>query len=152
AIIRGPRPRAPRRAVGRARAPPSDVVGDASWFESEDALPVLLHADDGPALLLGLVVEGLGERADLAGGETGSRSVRVLARRIVVQHQHHESCSVARARVLEHLTVPGGIAKGRVGPPADHQVNPLGLPGVVVVEEEPGLLGEEGPAALVVAV
>ncbi len=36
-------------------------------LESEDPLPVILHADDGPVFLFGLVVERLSKRADLAG-------------------------------------------------------------------------------------
>jgi hypothetical protein len=38
------------------------------FLKGEYALPVVLHADDGPALLLCLVVQGLRERADLGIG------------------------------------------------------------------------------------
>ena len=38
---------------------------DACTFPIEDGLPVILHADDEPAILLRLVMQRLGEGADL---------------------------------------------------------------------------------------
>ena len=55
--------------------------------EREDAFPVVLRADEGPALLLRLVVQRLGEGADLGVGEPLGRAVSILALRIVVQHE-----------------------------------------------------------------
>src|SRR5262245_39374521 len=49
-------------------------------LEGEDALPVVLHADDRPAPLLRLVVQSLGEGADLRVGQPQGRPVGVLAR------------------------------------------------------------------------
>src|SRR5262249_17333764 len=43
--------------------------GTGSFIEGEDALPVVLHADHGPPLLLRLVVERLREGTDLRVGE-----------------------------------------------------------------------------------
>ena len=53
-------------------------------LESEDGLPVVFHADDGPAVLLRLDHERVAERADLR-----FRAVSELARSVVVMHQHH---------------------------------------------------------------
>src|SRR5208337_4578320 len=60
----------------------------ATLFEREDALPVVLHADDEPAVLLRLVVERLRERADLRVGQPLSRPIGVFAFRVIVQHDH----------------------------------------------------------------
>ena len=56
----------------------------ASLLEREDPLPVVLHADDDPALLLRLVVERLREGADLGVGQAlarGRRRTRASRRR-----------------------------------------------------------------------
>jgi hypothetical protein len=50
----------------------------------EHSLPVVLHADDNPALLLSLGHERVGERAYLRLG-----SISIFAYRIVVMYQHH---------------------------------------------------------------
>jgi hypothetical protein len=44
-------------------------VSSRSAFETEDAFPVILHADNDPAVLLCLVVERLGECDDLGVGK-----------------------------------------------------------------------------------
>src|SRR5690349_4445153 len=54
----------------------------------ENPFPVVLHRDDDPAAFLGLVQQGLGEGAHLAGGQAGGGSVGVLALAIVVQDEH----------------------------------------------------------------
>jgi hypothetical protein len=54
-------------------------------FERKDPLPVVLHADHCPAVLLRFIVKCLGERADLAGGKSLCRAVGVFAFRVVVQ-------------------------------------------------------------------
>jgi hypothetical protein len=59
-------------------------------FEREDLLPVVLHADDRPALRLRYVVHLLAEGADLGVGQSLRRTVRILAGRIVVQHQSRQ--------------------------------------------------------------
>src|SRR5215510_4164558 len=59
-------------------------------LERENILPVVLHADDDPAALLRLVVERLGEGANLGVGQPLGRSVAILACRIVVQQEHRE--------------------------------------------------------------
>src|SRR5262249_30045319 len=48
-----------------------------SLLEREDALPVVLHADDGPALRLRLVVERGREGADPAVGQALRRAIGV---------------------------------------------------------------------------
>jgi hypothetical protein len=52
-------------------------VGNSSGsaIEPEDALPVFLHADHDPAILLCLVVQILGEGADFRVGEPLGRAV-----------------------------------------------------------------------------
>jgi len=53
----------PATVQGATAAP-----GDALLVERKDALPVVLHADDRPAVLLRLIVKRLGEGADLGIG------------------------------------------------------------------------------------
>src|SRR5215471_13813709 len=89
----------PLRSLGCA------AVEARSGLEREDPLPVLLHADDGPALLPRLVVQRLGERADSAGRQPGGRAVGVLPPRVVVEQEHRQPRAVAGPRVLEHLPV-----------------------------------------------
>ena len=48
----------------------------------KDALPVVLHADDGPAILLRLVVQRLRKGADLGVGKSLRRTVGVFALRV----------------------------------------------------------------------
>jgi hypothetical protein len=52
-----------------------------------------------------------------------------------VQDQHHQPCAVARLGPFQHLLVAGRVAKRRVGPLADKQVDPDGLAGIVVDEK-----------------
>src|SRR5208283_1448322 len=70
-------------------------------LEREDALPVVLHADNGPALLLCLVVQCLSESSDLG-------------------VSHREPRPVAGLRVLQHLLVSRGVTERSVGAAADH--------------------------------
>src|SRR6516165_8814085 len=99
----------------------------ASLIKGKDALPIVLHADDGPAILLRLVVERLRKGADLGIGKS------LLALRVVVQHEHHQSRAVACPRVLKHLSVTGRVAKCRVRTTANLQVNTFGLSRIIVV-------------------
>src|SRR5262245_13816111 len=80
-------------------------------LEREDPLPVVLHADDDPALLRGLVVERLREGADLAVRQSLGRAVGVLALRVVVQHEHRQARAIAGPGVLQHLPIAGRVAE-----------------------------------------
>ena len=60
----------------------------ALLLEREDPFPVVLHADDCPALFLRLVVQRLGEGADPGIGEPLGWAIRILALRVVMQHDH----------------------------------------------------------------
>src|SRR4030095_1080169 len=60
------------------------AAGMFPLLERKDTFPVVLHADDGPALLLCFVVEGLCESADLGVAQALRRAVGVFAPLIVV--------------------------------------------------------------------
>src|SRR5271165_4411548 len=92
-------------------------------LKGENTLPVVLHADDDPAILLCLVVED----------------------------QHREPRALPGLSVFQHLLVTGRVAE-RGRPAADYEVDALRLAGVVVVEQELGLLGQERLAVLFVAI
>ena len=123
-----------------------------SRLEPEDALPVVLHADNDPAILLGLVEQLLSKRTYLRVGEALGWPIRIFAHRIVVEDEHFEPRAIARCGVFEHLTVAGGVAKRRMGPPADHQVNALGLTRVVVILEKLRVFGQDRLTVLVIAI
>src|SRR5262245_47074983 len=57
-------------------------------LERKHSLPVVLHADHRPAVLLGLVIKRWSESADLAVRQTLRRAIGVFAGGIVMQHQH----------------------------------------------------------------
>src|SRR6266511_652989 len=140
---------APWSVIERLDASPRALAAGA-LLEREDALPVVLHADYRPAFVLRLVVERRRKGADLAVGQTLRRAVGVLSRSVVVQHEHLQPR--AGAGPLQHLPVAGRVAERRVGPATDHEVNPFRLAGVVVVQDELRLLGQERLAVLAVAV
>ena len=100
----------------------------------EDLLPVVLHADDGPAVLLRLVVERLRKGTELGVRQSLGRAVGVFARGIVVKHQQHEARAGAALRVFQHLLVATGVSEGGDRPPADVLVDADGLVGLVVIE------------------
>src|SRR5262249_4584322 len=114
-------------------------------FEREDTLPVVLHANDSPAVLLRLVVERLRKGADLRIRKSLRRTVGVFALRVVVQHQHHEPRVAACTGVLKHLLVAGRVSKCSMRTSADHQVNALGLASKVVEQHKLRLLKERRP-------
>src|SRR5271168_282589 len=157
---------APGIATRRRATPPSVVIFAkvresaapiSTWpcmllLKSENALPVVLHADDDPALLRGLVAQCLGEGADLGVGQPQRGTVGVLALCIVVQDDHRESRAVAGLRVFQHLPVAGRVAERGIRPASDHQVDALWFARVVVVEQQFWLLGKHRPAILVIAV
>src|SRR5215813_10658746 len=118
----------------------------------KDVLPVVLHADHHPAVLLRLVIERLGEGADLGVGQASGRAVGVLTRGVVVQQQHHQPRAGSGVGPFQHFAVAGRVAECHGRPAADHEVNPLRLAGVVVVEQELRLLGQEWLAVLVVGI
>src|ERR1700735_1387951 len=112
----------------------------ASRFEREYPLPVVLHADDRPALALRLVVECLGEGSDSAVRQAVGWPVGIFALRVVVQPEHRKPRTVASLGVLQHLLVADRVAERRTGATTDHQVNALGLAGVIVVQQQFGIL------------
>jgi hypothetical protein len=61
----------------------------STLFERENTLPVILHADHNPAVLLCLIIQCLCEGADLRVGKSLCRTISVFTLGIVVQHQHH---------------------------------------------------------------
>src|SRR5215472_4742132 len=83
-------------------------------FERKNALPIVLHADHGPATLFPLIVECLGKGADLRIRKPLRRAISVFALRIVVQNEHHQPSAVASTGVLQHLLVTSRVTKGRV--------------------------------------
>src|SRR5262245_39174945 len=121
-------------------------------FEREDALPVVLHADHIPAVLLRFVIQRLREGADLGHGQPLRRAVGVLPLVVVVQHQHLQPRARAGTGPLQHLAVAGRVAERRDRPAADHQVNAFRLAGLVVIEQELRLLHQDWLAVLAIAV
>ena len=79
--------------------------GDRGLRGREDGLPVVLHADDGPAVLLRMVVERGREVAEFDVRQSARRTVGEFARRIVVQHEQLEPRAAAALRVFQHLLV-----------------------------------------------
>src|SRR6516225_5825774 len=127
----------------------SDIAG---LIKGKDALPIVLHADDGPAVLLRLVVERLSKGADLRIGKSLRRTVGVFALRVVVEQEHHQPSAVARPRVLQHLSVTGRVAKRCTRATADLQVNALRFTGVVVVQKKLWFFGQKRLTVLAIAV
>ncbi len=97
-------------------------------------LPVVLHADDGPAILLRLLVERRREGTQFDVRQSAGRAVGVFARRIIVQHQQHEPRAAAALRVFQHLLVAVGVAERGDGPATDVLVDADGLAALVVIE------------------
>src|SRR5262249_25510257 len=73
----------------------------------KDFIPVVLHADHDPALLLRLIVDGFGERADVAVRQALGRAVGVFARGVVVQQQHHQPRAGPGVGPFQHLAIAG---------------------------------------------
>ena len=108
--------------------------GDRGLFKREDLTPIALHARDGPACLLRLLVKRLREGPEFGSGQSHRRTIGVFARRIIVQHQQHEPCAAAAPGVFQHFFVATGIAKRGDGPAADMQVDANGLVAFVIIE------------------
>ena len=81
------------------------------FFKSENAIPVVLHAYDEPAILLCFIVERLGESADFGVRKPQCRTIGVLALCIVMEYEHAEPPSLSGLCVLKHLPVAGRVAK-----------------------------------------
>src|SRR5215510_7583395 len=64
---------------------PSLATSSKSLFEREDALPVLLHADDHPAVPHRLVIKLLREGSDLAVGKSLCRSIGIFTIGVVME-------------------------------------------------------------------
>ncbi len=107
-----------------------------SLLECKNLLPIVLHANDCPAVLLRLVIQRLRERADFGVVQSLSGTVRILSLCIVVQHEHRDPRAVARFGVFEHLLVAGRIAERGERPAPNHQMDAFELPGVVVVQQQ----------------
>src|SRR5262245_7931452 len=111
-------------------------LSDQSWFNTypiffvmaiskfalkrKNHFPIIFHADDGPSVLLRLIIKCLRKRADLCVGQFLSGTVRIFSLCVVVQHEHRQARAVASFCIFEHLLVPGRVAKGDVRAPADH--------------------------------
>src|SRR5262245_42322476 len=89
----------------------------ARWLWRKHGAPVVLHADDRPALGQRLV-PALAERLQLVGA-----IVCVLARRIVVMNEEREAWTTAVPRPLQHLQVAIGVAERGNRPTADPALN-----------------------------
>src|SRR6516162_8614526 len=119
----------------------SDIQGSAEKLasspsvEGEYALPIVLHADDGPVFLLRFIVKRLTERAHFGFRKPLCGPVRIFALRVVVHDQHHQPRAVASPCVFEHLSVAVRISKCRARPPTDHQMDAFRLPRIIVVQK-----------------
>src|SRR5262249_53050862 len=140
-----------RRDMCSARAHVQHHRASRALFESEDPLPVVFHADDGPAFLFRLAIKRLSEGADFGGWQSLGWAVGVFTICVIVHDQHHQPRAIAGVGVLEHLPVAVRIAKGRARPTANHQMDALGLASLVVIQEKFRLLREERHAVLVIA-
>src|SRR5271166_3764877 len=89
-------------------------------LKGENTLPVVLHADDDPAILLCLIVERLGEGPDPRVRQTFGGTVGILSLRIIMEHQHRKPRAVAGLGVFQHLAITGRVAERCVWPAADH--------------------------------
>ena len=100
----------------------------------EDGLPIVLHADDGPAIFLRLLVKRLREGTQLDVPQSQGRTVGVFAGCIIVQHEQHEPCAAAALRVFQHFPVAVRVAERGDGPATDVLVDADRLAGFVVNE------------------
>jgi hypothetical protein len=138
---------------GRSVSRPDVVLARAAGrlLEREDALPVVLHPNDEPAVLLRFVVQRAeSSRPWCLAGLRGT--IGVFTACVVVQHDHRRAYAVDRLGVLQHLPVTGRVAEGGAGASADLEMDAFGLAGVVVVKQELRLFCEERPTDLIVAV
>src|ERR1035437_9857480 len=105
-----------------------DVNGrDRSGFGGKDGLPVVLHADNSPVVLLRLIVKRLREGTQFDVWQSLCRTVSVFTRRIVVKNQKLEPSATAALRVLQHRPVADGITDRHERPAADLLVDADGF-------------------------
>ena len=93
-------------------------------------LPIVLHADDGPAVLLRMFFQRGCEVTVFDVRQSARGAVGKFARRVVVQHEQLEPRAAAALRVFQHLLVADGIAERGDGPAADVLVDADGLVGL----------------------
>src|SRR5271170_3908725 len=108
------------------------LASAALLLERENAFPIVFHADYRPAAFICFGHEGFGKNADVRIWKTAGRAIRVLARRIVVMHEHQQSRAIACLRPFEHLGIAARIPEGRVRPLADEHIDTDGLAGTVI--------------------
>src|SRR5436305_12771961 len=75
------------------------------FLEGEYLLPVVLHADHCPAVLLRLVIESLRESANLRVRQTLRRAIGIFALSVFVQEEHRQLCADAYMGYVAHLLV-----------------------------------------------
>jgi len=92
---------------------------DGGDLRRKDHLPVVLHAHDGPAVLLRVVFQRGREVTVFHLRQSARGTIGKLTLRIVVQHEQLEPRAAAAMRVLQHLLVAHGIAERGDGPAAD---------------------------------
>src|SRR5215813_2916336 len=92
-------------------------------LKGEDAVPIILHANHYPTLVLRLVMERLGEGTALGVWQSLCRAVGVLALGIIMQHEHREPRTITGTCVLQHLSVARRVAERSV---IDHQMDAFG--------------------------
>src|SRR5271170_6250702 len=78
----------PRGVLSGVECRVSKMEAGVRLLKRKDALPVVLHADHRPVLLLRHVIHRLAQGADLGVGESLRRAVGVFAYCIVVHHHH----------------------------------------------------------------
>src|SRR5262249_12199563 len=115
---------------------PFPPVECLSRLECKNLLPVVSHADDGPAVLLFLVIKRLREGADFRIGQSLSRAVRIFPLCVVVQYEHRQSRAITGLGVFEHLSVAGRVAKRSERSTTNHQMDALRLAGIIVVKQQ----------------
>src|SRR5580658_9202309 len=103
--------------------------------ERKNTLPIVLHADHDPTVLVRFSHQSLGKSADVSIRKTAARAIGVLARCVVVMHQHHQVRAIARLRPFQHLGIASGIAEGRGWMLADEKIDADGLARTVINEE-----------------
>src|SRR5262245_42474687 len=83
-------------------------------FESEDAFPIVLHADHDPALFFCFIVKCLRECSDFGVRQPLRWSICIFTLSIIMQYDHREALAGAGFCVFEHLLIAGGISYGKI--------------------------------------
>src|SRR6478752_6913688 len=76
-------------------------------LKRKNHLPIVLHADDSPAVLLRLIIEGLSESADFRIGKPFSGPVSVFPFGVIVQDEERKPRAISGLGIFEHLLVAG---------------------------------------------